>query len=702
MKGRLAMQQQNRFNTLALRLWPGLADLDPRQQILAYGLMRIIAITTPLALLALIWLIAATEPDVFADHGLVLVLAGAALAFIEQRKFSIYMELATGDLVPTTSTLSNLVYFGAALIFGPTALWLMVVASVLSLRYLFRPRAWTWQVFWSHVSTMTQALGISMLGSLIGLAVYTGLGGEYPLAGLDVGDWLPALVAVLVDELFGIGLALVLLYQFNRTAGVERPLHSLINWLKTIIVLATPGAPFAVLAALIYSEAGRGLFLAFVAGITLVNFLAYHLSRTVELSLQRARELAQLEALGEALIQAPPDLSTLRDLLDAYLNRMFPQDWAVVRLFDAAESGSDTSPALYLANDSSLPPVEDSIWDHLRAAEETYIHLPHTPLPGVRGSRGAAVVCKILADDPGQEGGEKEQFLGGVFLRRARTQGKPTTSLAAIQSLASQIGSAHYRARVHRDTLATQRMAQELEFAGEVQARFLPRHVPQIPGWDIAAGLTPARQTTGDFYDFVPFEDGRIGLLVADVADKGTGAALYMALSRTLIRTFALQHPDAPEEALRLANARLLTDADSDQFVTVFYGVLDPATGRLVYANAGHNPAYVLANGAIRARDPVALTKTGLPLGMFDDFSWQQGAITLEPGNLLVAYTDGISEAQDRDDAEFGEDRLLAAVTARRDDLAAGIHAGVIAAVRDFVGDAPQFDDLTLMIVRRG
>jgi serine phosphatase RsbU (regulator of sigma subunit) len=235
-------------------------------------------------------------------------------------------------------------------------------------------------------------------------------------------------------------------------------------------------------------------------------------------------------------------------------------------------------------------------------------------------------------------------------------------------------------------------MTQELEVAGRIQATFLPRTVPDVPGWDIAATLQPARQTSGDFYDFMEFGNGRFGILVADVADKGTGAALYMALSRTLLRTYAIQHPEQPAEALRLANERILADTESDQFVTVFYAVLDTANDRLAYANAGHNPAFLLSGDG---RSPQSLAKTGIPLGMFAGMAWQQQTVAVAPGDKLILYTDGVTEAQDAEGNEFGEERLLAAL---QEKTAEGMVTAVLTAIHDFVGSAPQFDDVTLVI----
>jgi sigma-B regulation protein RsbU (phosphoserine phosphatase) len=248
---------------------------------------------------------------------------------------------------------------------------------------------------------------------------------------------------------------------------------------------------------------------------------------------------------------------------------------------------------------------------------------------------------------------------------------------------------------------AHRKVEQEMAVAWRIQESFLPGVVPHLPGWALAASLQPARQTSGDFYDFIPLPGGRLGLLVADVADKGTGAALYMALSRTVIRTYAAEHPGRPARALAAANRRILADTQSDLFVTVFYGVLDPAAGRLTYCNAGHNPPYLLAEEAgvpIRALDP-----TGMALGILDEDLWEEGEVELAGGDLLALYSDGITEAQDSAGTFYGNERLQAALVAAREGGggATAIHDALLAGVRAFVGGAPQFDDMTLMVLVR-
>jgi serine phosphatase RsbU (regulator of sigma subunit) len=217
----------------------------------------------------------------------------------------------------------------------------------------------------------------------------------------------------------------------------------------------------------------------------------------------------------------------------------------------------------------------------------------------------------------------------------------------------------------------------------------------------LAAALEPARETSGDFYDVIRLPNGYWGLLVADVADKGSGAAIYMALSRTLIRTYAVEYPTQPARALRAANHRILTDASADLFVTVFYGVLDPAFGTFTYCNAGHNPPYLW--GSHDANRPLALTRTGLPLGILEEEVWGERTVQLDPGSTLVLYTDGVTDVENARGEFFAEERLRKVLQAQREGTAQEILDAVRRALGDFAGDAPRArnDDITLMVLVR-
>ena len=253
---------------------------------------------------------------------------------------------------------------------------------------------------------------------------------------------------------------------------------------------------------------------------------------------------------------------------------------------------------------------------------------------------------------------------------------------------------------------AARKVSQEMVRAGRIQSSFLPEVVPQPAGWQLAVRLEPALQTSGDFYDFIPLPDERLGIVVADVTDKGAGAALFMASCRTLIRTYAEIYPSQPEQVLAAVNRRLLLDTHAGLYITVFYGVLDPALGRLVYCNAGHNPPYLFR--APDGETVQSLPSTGMAIGIMPEARWTQREILLDLQDVLFLFTDGVTEAQDERQALYGEGRLLEAgrlALSAQDEhrrAAATVLASVLADIHRFVGGAARSDDLTLMVIRRG
>ena len=239
----------------------------------------------------------------------------------------------------------------------------------------------------------------------------------------------------------------------------------------------------------------------------------------------------------------------------------------------------------------------------------------------------------------------------------------------------------------------------ELDLAGEVQRGFLPEELPVINGWQFALTLKPARETSGDFYDFRPLPNKNIGILVADVMDKGVGAALFMSLCWFIIRSYAERYPMEPEKVLAAVNRRLLQETKVKQFLTVFYGELDVSTGELVYANAGHPPPYL-----VKGRKRIItkeLDRTGLPLGLFKSESWARSIIKLNPGEVLTLFTDGISEAQNARGQFFGESRLKNMLRHNKENSAQTIMDFMLADIQDFQGEMNQADDIALMVIKR-
>jgi serine phosphatase RsbU (regulator of sigma subunit) len=255
------------------------------------------------------------------------------------------------------------------------------------------------------------------------------------------------------------------------------------------------------------------------------------------------------------------------------------------------------------------------------------------------------------------------------------------------------------RSRTYTQTLEHDQMTKDLKKARRVQESMLPENVPELPGWEIAVALEPAHETSGDFYDFLQLPEGYLGLVIADVTDKGTGAALYMALSRSILRTYAQGFPTEPERTMASTNDRIIADTHGGLFITLFYGILNPKTGYLTYCSAGHHPAYLVRE---KDRSLNELGRTGIPLGAMEKASWSSASIEMEIGDCLVLYTDGMSDAQNASEEFYSLARLQEAIRKHRRKPAKKLRDALLAELRAWVGDTPQFDDITLMVIKRG
>lgn len=272
--------------------------------------------------------------------------------------------------------------------------------------------------------------------------------------------------------------------------------------------------------------------------------------------------------------------------------------------------------------------------------------------------------------------------------------------------IAGQAAIAIENDRLLHEVAEQERLKQELEVAQRIQASFLPECCPPVAGWDVAAVWRSARQVSGDFYDFIPLPPARdrpgcagarMGFVIADVADKGVPAALFMALSRTLVRTMAIDGRP-PAMAIARANDLILADASSGLFVTLFYAVLQPDWGEITYVNAGHVPALLAraADGSVEE-----LRVPGIALGILPEVEYEEHTAWLEPGDLLVLYTDGVTEAANTSMEMFGMERLKEVVSSHGQQPAARLASEINRAVEIFAGDAAQFDDVTLLVLRR-
>jgi sigma-B regulation protein RsbU (phosphoserine phosphatase) len=261
-----------------------------------------------------------------------------------------------------------------------------------------------------------------------------------------------------------------------------------------------------------------------------------------------------------------------------------------------------------------------------------------------------------------------------------------------IQNLVSERKTKRERDAYEREL---ERKKAELEVARDIQMSLLPATLPDVPGIDLAARSIPAKEVGGDFYDVILLPGHKTGLIIADVSGKGVPAALFMALSRTVLRATATWHA-RPGDAIRDANAMITADAGSGMFVTLFFGVYDAQAHQLTYVNAGHNPPILFRNNGLTEE----LRGTGIALGVLEETHYNEQSISLSPGDLLVLYTDGVTEAMDAREEQYGTERLLDAVRSMPKKSAAEVLNRIVERVNGFSGPTPQYDDVTLMILR--
>jgi sigma-B regulation protein RsbU (phosphoserine phosphatase) len=265
-----------------------------------------------------------------------------------------------------------------------------------------------------------------------------------------------------------------------------------------------------------------------------------------------------------------------------------------------------------------------------------------------------------------------------------------------LQFFASAAALSIAKALFHREVLEKQRIEDQLKVAHEVQSGLLPGAPPDLAGYDIAAVNLPTHAIGGDYYDYVPLNGARLGLVVADVSGKGIPAALIMATFRAALRTEMRRRSSLRAVAAQL-NAAVLEFRDAARFVTAFCGVLEATSGRMTYVNCGHNPPLLLRGGG--GRD--MLRPGGAALGLFAGERFKTGTARLERGDSLVLYTDGVVEPENERAAEFGEERLEAAIRAVAGRPASEALRSVIEATQAFSGRDRYDDDFTLVVVRR-
>lgn len=482
-------------------------------------------------------------------------------------------------------------------------------------------------------------------------------------------------------------------------------LPGLTAWLRRVIVASTmvelAPMPVSLFMALVYVTLGApSLVLATAILVALAAVIA-RLAQTTFVLRQRVEELAALNRMGGEMLTASLDQDRLCELIYRQASCMVDASNFQLGLFD----GDDYTLKIWVRHGE-----RQTAATFAGAAAEGFIGwvgrtgqpllvrdfvaeagvLPAVPHYSSADPPRSAVFVPLLAGD---------RPIGVMAIQSYQRAAYSQDHLRLLTSMANQAAAAISNARLQAEADAKRLLDQELELARQIQASLLPECCPDVPGYDLAAEWRSALQVGGDLYDFFPLSGGKWGLLIGDVSGKGVPAALFMALSRSLIRS-AVIGAVSPAAGLRQANGWILDDTSSGLFLTAFYGVLDLAANRIVYVNCGHLPALLVrADGS----GPEWLKAPGTALGIIRDVALEERSASMAPGDTLVLYTDGVTEAQDAAGEFFGAERL-AASTAEGPALenAGRVVESLLRGLADFVGGAPQSDDITIVALRRG
>lgn len=276
----------------------------------------------------------------------------------------------------------------------------------------------------------------------------------------------------------------------------------------------------------------------------------------------------------------------------------------------------------------------------------------------------------------------------GIFLK---------DDLELLNSIASNAAIAIENARLYQVAIEQGRMEREMQMARKVQAGLLPRSIPEIAGWEFSATWVPAREVGGDYYDFIPMQDEHLGVLVADVTDKGMPAALFMASTRNIVRS-CMDGKNGPAACLTKANQLISAESDDNMYVSMFYCCLELKRNQITYVNAGHNPALFFN---AKQKIITTLDRTGMWLGVEAESSYNQASIFLDKGDLILLYTDGVTDAIDKLEQDYGMDRLKEVLFTNVGKGSKEILQSIMDSIHAFCGDVTPFDDITLVLIKK-
>ncbi len=396
------------------------------------------------------------------------------------------------------------------------------------------------------------------------------------------------------------------------------------------------------------------------------------------------------------------DLQEVLNLVMDTLDSLIPYDAAgifVVKCIDGSAVAEGEEPCVFQAEAVRGYDIEELTNLHLKLGEGLIGQVALTAEPitspdvrknpnyiNARSETRSEMVAPIISNT---------EVIGVFDLESDELNAYSDDDLQVLMLLASQVAIIIEKVMLHEQLIEKKRLQGQLEVARQVQLELLPANDPELAGYDISAYNFPTEEVSGDYYDWVRIFDDQIGLVIADVSGKGVPAALLMAFLRASLRA-ATHIGYSPHISMAKVNYLLWESIERNQFITAFYGILDVTNKTLTYTNAGHNPPILLKqNGELHFID-----RGSIPLGMFKDTRYHEYYLTTEPGDVLMLYTDGVTEAQNLAGEEFGRERLALAVKANRKLGARELIAAVHTEVLEWTEGHGATDDVTFFVIK--
>ncbi len=449
-------------------------------------------------------------------------------------------------------------------------------------------------------------------------------------------------------------------------------------------------------------SSGTGAVTGAVASVTMVYSamslvaVLLHLP-TAKLLDKKLRELRSLQGLGETVYSTFDEQRVARKAASLALSLTGADlAWVVTDSDEGRRLAGSAGVGAPMASE-----VDQGWYDALEpamAAEEKALLVNSFPRSRfsdgagpLRGAVGSLMACRLRTAD---------ESIGLLLVASSSKFGFMEEERGLFENFASQVAMGIQNARLVEANIERERFKEELNLARGIQKSLLPAVIPEVPGYSLAADSIASNRVGGDYFDVIPLKDGRVALAIADVSGKGAAAALLMSALQATLHTL-LREPSSPEETVRVLNEQTCRRMPDDKFITFFLAVLEPRTGALAYCCAGHDPPLLVGSDGVSGE----LTSGGLVLGVTPEAQYASGTAVMEPGDLLVMYTDGVTETLEDTPAEevseFGRHRLARTMVHHRSETSGEIFSTMLRILDSFRGEAPRTDDVTALIAKR-